>query len=51
MTACHALHDVLESGAARSEFFHRARFEALDIAEKLRDLREQILNGPNKPGG
>ena len=42
MTACDALHDVLESGAARSEFSHRARFEALDIAEKLRDLREQI---------
>ncbi len=36
------LHDLLESGAALFEFFHRARLEVLDITEKIRDLQEQI---------
>ena len=42
LTAADRLHDLLESEAARWDFFHRARLEMLDVTEKIRDLQERI---------
>ena len=42
LTAADRLHDLLESEAARWDFFHRARLEMLDVTEKLRELQERI---------
>ena len=42
LTAADRLHDLLESEAARWDFFHRTRLEMLDVTEKLRELQERI---------